>query len=91
MQWFVILLEFDFTMVVKKGSTYQCANHVSHITNGEEPIGVSNELLDACLFQVEMVPKWSEHLVHFLTTAKVKCLGHKFEKKVDFMLASSKF
>ena len=54
---FVILLEFDFTVVVKKGTTNQRADHVSTIPNGEHPIGVSDELPDACLFQIEMVPK----------------------------------
>ena len=53
----MILLEFDFTVVVKKGSTHQRANYVSRIVNGEHPIGVFDELPDACLFQIEMVPK----------------------------------
>ena len=56
-RWFVILLEFDFTIAVKKGSTHQRADHVSCIPNGEKPTGVSDELPYACLFQVEMVPK----------------------------------
>ena len=28
-RWFIILLEFDFTMVVKKGKTHQRADHLS--------------------------------------------------------------
>ena len=28
-RWFIILLEFDFTVVVKKGKTHQRANHLS--------------------------------------------------------------
>ena len=49
-RWFVILLEFEFIVAVKKGSTHQRADHVSRIPNGEHPIGVSDELPDACLF-----------------------------------------
>ena len=54
-------------------------------------MGVSEELLDACLFQVEMVPKWSEHLVHFLTTMDIKEQGETCEEKAKFMLACSSF
>ena len=44
--WFVILLEFDFTMDVKKGSTHTQDNHMSYIENGEPPHGVNDELSD---------------------------------------------
>ena len=90
-RWFVILLEFNFTVAVKKGSTHQRAYHVSRIPNGEHPIGVLDELPDACLFQIEMVPKWSKCLVHFLTTADTMELGETCKEKADFMLACSNF
>ena len=38
-----------------------------------------------------MVPKWSECLVHFLTTADTKDLGETCEEKAKFMLACSNF
>ena len=90
-QWFVILLGFDFTVAIKKGSTHQWANHVSRIPNREEPICIFYELPNACLFKVEMVPKWGEHLVHFLIMAKARCLGHTYEENAHFMLACLKF
>ena len=90
-RWFVILLEFDFTVAITKASTHQSANNVSRIPNGEHPIGVSDELLDACLFQIEMVPKWSERLVHFLTVEDTIELGETCEEKADFMQACSNF
>lgn len=37
--WFVILLEFDFTVTVKKGNTHKRADHLSRLTNGEHPTG----------------------------------------------------
>ena len=61
-RWFIILLEFDFIVVVKKGSTHQQADHLSRIMLGEEPTGVNDELPDASLFRVELVPKWSEQV-----------------------------
>ena len=36
-RWFVILLEFDFTVAIKKGLTHKRADHMSRITNGEAP------------------------------------------------------
>ena len=56
-RWFLILLEFDFTVVVKKGITHQRADHLSRLINGETPVEVSDDLPDAYLFNVEMVPK----------------------------------
>ena len=38
-RWFIILLEFDFTVAVKKGSTHLRADHLSTITSGEAPTG----------------------------------------------------
>ena len=40
-RWFLILLEFDFTVVVKKGTTHQRADHLSWLTHGEPPIGAN--------------------------------------------------
>ena len=34
-RWFLILLEFDFTIVVKKGITHQWANHLSRLLHGK--------------------------------------------------------
>lgn len=69
--WFVILLEFDFTVAVKKGSTHTQADHVSRLQNGEAAEGIEDDLPDAALFQIEMVPHWSQRVVHFLMTAEV--------------------
>ena len=87
----MILLEFDFTVAVKKGSTHTRADHVSRLPNGEEPIGVEDEMPDAALFQLKMVPKWSERVVHFLTTADVTDLGDNAYEKAEFLTASSRF
>ena len=58
MRWFLILLEFGFTIVVKQGKTHLRAYH-SRLTNGENRVGVDDELLDAYLFNIEMIPIWS--------------------------------
>ena len=70
-RWFVILLEFDFTVAVKSGKTHQRADHLSRIASGETPIGVDDDLPDAALFLVETTPKWVEPIVQLLTTGMV--------------------
>ena len=55
-RWFVILLEFDFTVAVKPGRSHQRADHLLRITNGETPVGVNDDLPDATLFMIETAP-----------------------------------
>ena len=38
-RWLLILMEFDFTVAVRKGRTHVLADHMSQIPNGEKPIG----------------------------------------------------
>ena len=69
--WFIILLEFDFTVVVKKGTTHQRADHLSRLTSGEAPKGIEDDLPDAYLFNIEMIPKWSEKFFPLLTIGQL--------------------
>ena len=55
-RWFLIPLEFDFTMVVNKGVTHQRANHLSRLILGEGQQGIPNDLFYAYLFNFKMVP-----------------------------------
>ena len=43
-RWLLILMEFDFTVAVRKGRTHVLADHMSRIPNGEKPIGVDDDL-----------------------------------------------
>ena len=67
-RWFVILLEFDFTVSVKPGRSHQRADHLSRLTHGEEPIGVEDNLPDAVLFVIETAPWWSEPILEVLSS-----------------------
>ena len=70
-RWFIVLLEFDFTVVVKKGTTHQRADHLSHLLSREPPKGVDDDLPDAYLFNIEMIPKWSEQYVPLMTIGRL--------------------
>src|SRR5271156_6467063 len=69
-RWFVILLEFDFKVAVKKGIKHRRADHLSRITSGEAPTGVDDELPDATLFLIETAPRWSEPIIQVLSTGR---------------------
>ena len=71
-RWFLILLEFDFTVVVKKGITHQRADHLSRLINQEAPVGVPDDLPDAYLFNVKMVPMWSKDIVPMLIVGNLQ-------------------
>ena len=88
---FIILLEFDFTVAVKKGSTHQCVDHFSRIIFGENPTGVNDELLDASVFRVKLVPKWSEKVIHLLTTGSLTHTGDTIQEKIEFLEACGHF
>ena len=67
MRWFIILLEFDFTVVVKKGKTHQRADHLSRLIHGEKPMENEDGFPNAYLFNIEMIPRWSEEMIPLLT------------------------
>ena len=67
-RWFLILLEFDFIVVVKKGITHQRADNLSRLLHGEAPNGIPNDLIDAYLFNIEMILEWSVQIVPMLTS-----------------------
>ena len=71
-RWFLILLEFDFTVVVKKGITHQRDDHLSRLINGEAPVGVPDDLPDAYLFSVKMVSMYSKDIVPMLTVGNLQ-------------------
>ncbi|MCO5551829.1 hypothetical protein L7F22_005332 [Adiantum nelumboides] len=70
-RWFIILLEFDFTMIVKKGTTHQRADHLSRLMHGEALTGIDDDLPDAYLFNIDMVPRWSEELIPLLSVGSL--------------------
>ena len=78
-RWFVILLEFDFSVAIRPGSTHQRADHLSRIMSGEAPMGVKDNLPDSTLFLVETAPRWAESIIEVLTSGFAKTKGLTFE------------
>ena len=44
-------------------------------------------MYNASLFQVEMVPKWSERVVHFLTPIELIALNDTIKDQANSMIA----
>ena len=59
-------------MVVKKVITYQWMDHLSRLINEESPMGIPDDLPNAYLFNVDMVPKWSKDIVPILTLGSLQ-------------------
>ena len=57
MRWFLILLKFDFTVVFKQEKTHLRVYHLSQMIQREKPTRIDNDLPNAYLFKLEMVPK----------------------------------
>ena len=59
-------MDFDFIVAVKRGATHVLPDHMSRIPNGEAPIVVEDDLLDAPLFMLNHVLEWTEEIFHYL-------------------------
>jgi hypothetical protein len=51
-QWLLLFQEFDFEVIVKLGKLNAGPDHLSRVTNGEEPTNLEDNFLDAQLFSV---------------------------------------
>ena len=71
-KWFLILLEVDFTVVVKKGITHQRENHLSRLLHKEAPNGILDDVLDTYLFNIKMIPKWRVQTIPMLTSRTLR-------------------
>ena len=51
------------------------------MTHGEEPLGIDDDLPDAYLFNIKMVPTWSEEFIPLLTIGQWNTPGTLKKKK----------
>ena len=69
-RWLLLLQEFDFSIVVRKGKQHYMANHLSRIRTREPPEGVNDEIPYATLFKVDHCPEWYPGLVEYLMSGR---------------------
>ena len=64
--WLILFQEFNFEIIVKLGHLNAGSNHLSQIEIGEELTNIEDGLIDAQLFEVDMVDDYYEQIIHFL-------------------------
>ena len=64
----LLLQEFDFTIIHTPGKLHAIVDYLSWIDQGEEAVGVSNQLPNACFFAVQTfkADNWYEQMLNFL-------------------------
>ena len=62
----LLFQEFEFEVIVRPRKLNAGPNHLSRIDTREEPIGVEDDLPNAHLFRIEVVPTKFEEIAQFL-------------------------
>jgi hypothetical protein len=65
---FLLFQEFDFELVVKPGRLHAGPDHLSMITNAEEPSSLEDNFPDAQLFSVKISNECFSDIIEFLST-----------------------
>jgi hypothetical protein len=65
-KWLLLFLKYEFIVVYKLGRTHVVADVLSRLPNNLEPLGVSNQTMDASLYSIE--PMWMQEVKTYLET-----------------------
>jgi hypothetical protein len=63
-----LLQEFDFEVIVKPGKLNARLDHLSRITNGEEPMNLKEKFPDAQLFSAQVADEYFYDIIQYLST-----------------------
>jgi hypothetical protein len=64
----LLFQEFDFEVIVKPGKLNAGPDHLSRITNGEEPTNLEDNFPDAQLFSVQVAAEYFADIIQYLST-----------------------
>jgi hypothetical protein len=64
----LLFQELDFEVIVKPGKLNARPDHLSRVTNGEEPTKREDNFHDAQLFSVQVYDEYFLDIIEFLTT-----------------------
>jgi hypothetical protein len=70
-RWLLIFQEFDFEVIVKPGKLNAGLDHLSRLTNGEEPTNLEDNFPDAQLFSVHIVDEHFADIIQYLSIGTV--------------------
>jgi hypothetical protein len=66
-RWLLLFQEFGFEVIVKPGKLNTGPDHLSRVTNGEEPANIEDTFLDAQLFSVQIVDDYFTEIIQYLS------------------------
>jgi hypothetical protein len=64
----LLFQEFDFEVIVKPGKLNVGPDHLSRVTNGEEPTNMEDNFPGAQLFSVQVVDEYFIDIIEYLST-----------------------
>jgi hypothetical protein len=67
-RWLLLFQEFDFEVIVKPQKLNVGPDHLSRITNGQEPTNLEDNFPDAHLFSVHVDDEYFTDVIEFLST-----------------------
>jgi hypothetical protein len=62
-RWLLLFQEFDFEVIVKPGKLSAGPDHISRVTNGEEPTSLEEKFMDVQLFSVQIVDDYFTEII----------------------------
>jgi hypothetical protein len=60
--------EFNFEVIVKQRKLNAGPDHLSRVKNGEEPMNLEDNFLDAWLFSVQIADDYFAEIIQYLST-----------------------
>jgi RNase H-like domain found in reverse transcriptase/Integrase core domain/Integrase zinc binding domain len=70
-RWVLLLEELDYTVEYKPGRLHRQADHLSRLSETLGTVEIDDELPDANLFSITVVPTWDTYISEFLSTQKL--------------------
>jgi hypothetical protein len=67
-RWLLLLQKFDFEVIVKPRKLNAGPDHLSRVTNGEEPTNLEETLPDTQLFSVQIANDYFANIIEYLST-----------------------
>ena len=66
-RWLLLFQEFDFEVIVKLGKLNAGPDHLSRVTNGEEPTSLEDNFSDVQLFSIQIDDDYFADIIQYLS------------------------
>jgi hypothetical protein len=80
-QWLLLFQEFDFEVIVKPRKLNAGHDHLSRVTNKEEPTNLEDNFLDTWLLSVQIAHEYFADIIQYLRTGTAPQEYNTMQKK----------